>query len=345
MKKNSLVCAVVFIGLISCQPKLSPEIEIRDQTKIEQITDPWEVDIVYQDSTFFLNKDLRALVQGYKNDSLMFETFNTKITYQGRSMMGSGANSKRMSLFGEELIVVQSSPHQLTKCSLKGNINAKFPIRVKNTVEVFDGFFLSEENLGLVSYPSVEEENQLEILCYNLNSNTSSILFEKSSLFPANTHLVESNSTSIIILSPYERELMILDHQGKLINKVKFDHAKFSLEYKPPYPFATSDDYFRMSPIEQLASRSDKVYDFYYSKGQLYLLIRRLSLNQERVVSRSELVHLDVSTGHSSIHTGPYVFLSFDQKGNVFEYSADIDSYRIKIFPLKDLKWESPEDL
>jgi hypothetical protein len=232
MKKNRLELVVFFMTLLSCQPKLNSEIEIHDHTKVEQITDPWEVDVVYRDSTFFLNKDLRALIQGYKKDSLRFETFNTKITYQGRSMMGNGANSKRMFSFGDELLVVQSSPHQLTKLNFQGNNSGKVPIRLKNTVEVFDGFFLSDDKLGLVSYPSIEKANQLELLSYNLKTNTSSTLFEKESEYPANTHLVRRNSASIYILNPYDRELMILDGQGKVNDEVKFDHAQFTLEYK-----------------------------------------------------------------------------------------------------------------
>ena len=131
-----------------------------------------------------------------------------------------------------------------------------------------------------------------------------------------------------------------MDSQRILERKLSFIWVS-SIRIYFVLPFAASDDYFRMSPMEHLASRSDKVYDFYYSKGQLYLLIRRLSLIQDRVVSRSELVHFDVLAGFASIHTGPYIFLSFDQMENIFKYSADNDSYRINIFPLKDLKWES----
>lgn len=321
--------------LFSCQPNFNSVIDIKDQTKVEQITDPWEVDVVYHDSTFFLNKDLRALIQGYKKDSLLFGTFNTKITYQGRSMMGNGANSKRMFSFGNELMVVQSSPHQLTKLNFQGKISAKFPIRLKNTVEVFDGFFLSEDKLGLVSYPSIENANQLELLSYNLKTNTTSIFFKKDSGYPANTHLIRTNSSSIFILNPYEKELMVLDGQGKVKDVVKFDQAQFSIEFKPPYPFATPDDYFKLSPEEQLASRSDHVYDFYYNQGKLYLLIRRLSLNNDRVVSRSELIKIDISSGQVTVDSGQFIFLSFDQKGHVFRYFKDGRDYFIEILPIE----------
>ncbi|GMQ28311.1 hypothetical protein Aconfl_09540 [Algoriphagus confluentis] len=338
MKKNRLKFFIFFFVLFSCQPKLNSEDEIFDQTKVEQITDPWEVDVVYHDSIFFLNKDLKALIQGYKKDSLLFEEFNTKIIYNGRSMMGNGANSKRMFSYADGLMVIQSSPHQLTKLDFQGNKSSKLPIRLKNTVEVFDGFLLSEDKLGLVSYPSLEKPNQLELLAYDLKSNTASILYEKESLYPANTHLIRTNSSAIFILSPYDQEFIILDRQGKLRENVKLHPAQFSLEYKQPYPFSTPDDYFRLSPEEQLASRSDQVYDFYYTQGKLYLLLRRLSLSQDRVVSKSELVHVDLSSGQASVHSGQFIFLSFDQRGNVFQYRKESDSYWINIFPLKELK-------
>ena len=72
-----------FLVLFSCLPNVILECEIFDQIKIESTTAPWEVDVIYRDSTFFLNKDLRALVQGYKKDSLLFEEFKTKIIYYG----------------------------------------------------------------------------------------------------------------------------------------------------------------------------------------------------------------------------------------------------------------------
>jgi hypothetical protein len=341
MRKIKIIIFWFIVLNISCNSK-EEEVELNDSSRIERITDPWEVDVFYRDSIFYLNKDLRALIQGYKDDTLLFETFNTKIIYNGRSMMGNGALSKRIVPSKEGLTVIQTFPHQITKVDFRGKITDPIPLRLKNTIQVLDGFFLSDASVGLVTYPSLEQPNRLELISYNFNEKDVSLLFKKESNYPANTNLVRANSSFIFVLNPYEKNLTIIDKNGNLVDDIKFPNAKIFLDFKPPYPFSTPDEYFALSPVEQLASRSDNVYDFYYNQHNLFLLVRRLFLNEEKnVSSRSEFIKISLQTGHVSAYSDSGIFLSFDQKGNIFRYKKDQDFYFIDVLPISDFNFES----
>jgi hypothetical protein len=61
------------------------------------------------------------------------------------------------------------------------------------------------------------------------------------------------------------------------------------------------------------------------------------------VVSKSELVQIDIASGQVTVNSGQFIFLSFDQKGNVFRYKKDQDSYYVNIFPIKELNFDLVE--
>ncbi|MFD2033206.1 hypothetical protein ACFSKL_00305 [Belliella marina] len=338
--KLSILFAFYLLIIFGCNnPKDS--VKIDETIKIEKIRSPWDIEAIFDNDRFYLLKDLKSLIHVYEKDSLIDNIQNTKTSINGNSLMVTGAMTKRMIDHGSEILIFQSYPNQI-KIYNKSDLHLNpdlIKLRIKNTINIIDGFYLGKNNIGLSTYNPDQNEYLLNLTTYNKSNQKITTIYEEVLNHPAKHSLVRNINDVLYILNPYDKKLIELDKKYKVKEAINLELFKeFNLSYSAPPQYNSPNEYFMMSVEEQLASFNDEVYDFYVDNNFLYLLLRKRLINSnQKIQSYSELMKFDLARKTVEKVKAKNILINFDQKGHILQYRQISDQHHLDVFPTENL--------
>ena len=341
-KINISLFILSYLVITSCSSQPTDLTKPLDESiKIERIRDPWGIKASFDNGRYYLLKDLKSRIQVYERDSLIGDIENTKTIINGNSLMVTGPSTKSMIDVGNEILIFQSYSNQIkvyNKADLTSNPEL-IKLQIKNTVNIIDGFYIDNKNIGFSTYNPDRNINNLSLNAFNKKDQKITKIYEETLNHPADHSLVRNINGNLYILNPFDKTLLELNKKYQLTKSHNLDHFEgLNLTYTKAPQYNSPDEYFRMSVEEQLSSFNDEIYDFYINHNSLYILVRKRLINSDhKIQSYSEILKLDLTENTFEKVNPKDILINFDQKGHILKYRQENKTYHLDILPLSKL--------